>query len=108
MTRVPVEHRKSRGITKANDTLRRSAVNERARACVASLGSDLEDHDAEFAIDVLRAVVRAVGSALVLRAGVARAVGVLVGTLTNISPAWHAETAEALAAAEDLFRKDAA
>lgn len=102
MTRFTKETR-SRGATKANEALRRSAAHDRARTCIKALTDGLDDQDPDFAAEVFRAVVRAIGSALVQRVGVARAVGVLTGVLTNISPAWRSESEAARSEAEMLF-----
>lgn len=105
---VEVESRKSRGLTRKQEALRRQAVHERARDGLLKIMKDMDGADGEFVIDVLRAVVRSAGNLLVQRAGMARAVGVLVGVLTNICPAWKSERAEAQEAAEAVFRKEPA
>ena len=103
MSRPLIEHRRERGPTAIASTLRRQAATERARTVLRGLSADLEGHDPELSIEVYRAIVRALGSALVLRAGEGRAVGVLVGALTDISPAWRADPRVVMAEAEAVF-----
>jgi len=107
MTAPITETRRTRGQTRAIDMLRRSAAHDRARTCLTRLMSDLDGQEGEFVVEVLRAVVRAIGSALVQRAGVARAVGVFVGVLTNISPAWRSDVEAARAEADSIFGRAA-
>lgn len=98
---------KSRGPTKAAEQAKRAAAHERARACIRGLTKDLEGHDAEFTIEVLRCLVRTIGAALVQRAGQARATGVLCGVLVAINPAWKSDTAKAREEAEAVFGRAA-
>lgn len=105
--KASVETRQTRGATKAASELRRAAAHDRARTCIRRLNTDLEGQDSEFAAEVLRAIVRTIGMALVARIGVGRAVGVLVGTLNAISPAWRSDASVAHAEAEALFAGEA-
>ena len=108
MTSFETERRKARGITKADAGLRRAAVNERARNCLTTLMDGLKEQDSDFVVEVMRALVRAIGGALVQRAGEGRAVGIVVGVLVNISPAWRTSSDAAHEAAAALFRDEAA
>lgn len=98
---------KSRGPTKAADMARRAAAQERARTCIKGLTRDLEGYDSEFVVEVLRCLVRAIGGALVQRAGEGRATGVLCGVLTAINPAWKSDTTKAREEAEAVFGRAA-
>lgn len=106
MTGSLVEHRRSRGETWKAKMLRRSAVQEHARLGLQQIMGRLEDRDAEFKFEVLRALLRAAGALLASRAGKARAVGVLAGVLTSVSPAWKSEREEAHDAADAVFRRE--
>jgi hypothetical protein len=100
---LQLEIRKRRGQAKAAAMLRRSAVQEHARLGLGDILARLEDRDAEFVFEVLRALIRAAGAQLVRRAGQARAVGVFVGALTNVAPAWKSEQQATREAADALF-----
>lgn len=103
-----LEIRKRRGDSQAAAMLRRAAVRDHARLGLKEIMGRLEDKDADFVVEVLRALLRAAGSLLAEREGKARAVGVIVGVLTNIAPAWKSEAATRRDAAEALFKGDAA
>ena len=98
---------KSRGPTKAADMARRAAAHDRARICIKTLTKDLEGQDSEFIIEVFRCLVRAIGGALVQRAGEGRATGVLCGVLMAINPAWKSDTTKAREEAEAVFGRAA-
>lgn len=103
--RLQLEIRKRRGQAKAAAILRRSAVQEHARVFLREILDRLEGHDAEFAFEVLRALIRAAGAHLVRMSGQSRAVGVFVGALTNVAPAWKSEQQARREAADALFDK---
>ena len=103
---LQLEIRKRRGQAKAAAMLRRSAVQEHARAGLGDILARLEGRDAEYTFEVLRALIRATGAQMVRRAGQARAVGVFVGALTNVAPAWRSDREATRDAAEALFAKE--
>lgn len=105
---MEAEVRKRRGDTRKAALARRAAVHDHARRGLQQIMGRLESNDVEFTAEVLRALLRAAGSLLVNQVGQARAVGVLVGVLTNVAPAWHSEKAVARDAAEQLFSGEGA
>lgn len=104
---VKTETRKLRGPTKAADHVRTQAVEETATALVNEMAAKLNGRDAEFVVDVLRAVARRMAGWITARAGELRCVGILTGAIAHACPGFDGHSADGRAAAEALFRRAA-